>query len=272
MLLALLLTAAPDAGLLARPLEVSADKLDLLNREGRAIYTGHAKATRDSTVVTCDTLTVFYALNREVDRIEGVGHVTATDGDRHATGETASYDNHTGVLVVRGDPQGQLGTRTVRGQLVTFTTGLDRVEVSQARTLAPNESAAKGSTVEIDADKLVLEGSQSIAVWTGNVRARRGTTLLKANALTAFYDAAGVITRVEGRGNVEATDGDKWARGEKADYDNATEVLVVTGHPEARQGQSRMRGSKVTFVTGKDTVEVEDAVTVMEVDKKKKRP
>ena len=269
MLLALLLATPADAGLLARPLEVSADKLELLNREGKAIYSGHAKAIRDSTTVTCETLTVFYGAGREVDRIEAAGHVDALDGDRHATGETAAYDNHTGVLVVRGDPRGQFGARTVRGQLVTFTTGLDRVEVLKPKTVAPNESAANGATVEIDADRLVNEGTKSTAVWTGNVRARRGPTLLKAPELTAHYDGTGVVTRVEGRGGVEATDGDKWAKGEKADYDNARGVLVVTGHPEATQGKNRMRGSKVTFVTGKDTIEVEDAVTVMQVEKKK---
>ena len=45
MLLALmLLSGTPDGGLLARPIQVSADKLELLNKEGRAIYRGHAKA------------------------------------------------------------------------------------------------------------------------------------------------------------------------------------------------------------------------------------
>lgn len=266
----LLLLAAPDAGLLARPLEVSAQKLDLLNREGKAIYSGQAKAIRDTTIVTCDVLTVFYAANHDVDHIEATGHVVAVDGDRHATGETATYDNHTGVLVVRGDPRGQIGTRTVRGNVVTFITGTDRVEVTQAKTLAPNESSAKGGDVQIDADRLVLEGSQSVAVWTGNVRAKRGTTLLKAPLLTAHYDAQGVVTKIEARGGVEATDGDKWAKGEKADYDNAKEVLVVTGHPEARQGKNRMRGSRITFITGKDTLEVEDAVTLMQAAEKKK--
>jgi lipopolysaccharide export system protein LptA len=275
MLLAMLLAFAPDAGLLARPLEVSADKLDLLNREGRAIYSGHAKAIRDTTTVTCDSLTVFYGTGsktREVARIEAVGHVEAVDGERHATGQSATYDNLTGILTVRGDPRAQLGTRTVAGQLVTFTTGLDRLEVQQARTLAPNESSAKGETVEIDADRLVLEGTQSTAVWKGNVRARRGTTLLKAPELTAHYDAKGTVTRVQARGGVEATDADKWARGQRADYDNAKGVLVVTGQPEARQGLNRMRGSRVTFVTGKDTVEVENAVTVLQQAEKKPRP
>jgi len=272
VILALLLAAAPDAGLLARPIEVSADKLELLNKEGRAIYTGHAKAIRDTTTVTCDTLTVFYAAGHDVSRIVAVGHVEAVDGDRTATGERANYDNLTGILVVDGNPQARLGKRTVKGDRVTFTTGLERVEVTQAKTVAPSEASAQGATVEIDANLLVLEDQKSTAVWTGNVRARRGPTLIKAPELTAHYDEQGVVTQVQARGGVEATDGDKWARGQRADYDNARGVLVVTGKPEARQGPNRMRGSKITFRTGKDTLEVENATTVLQAEPKKKKP
>lgn len=249
--------------LAAVPIEVSADKLELLNREGRAIYSGHAKAVRDATTVTCDTLTVFYGAGRDVSRIEAVGNVRATDGDRLATGGKAGWDNVTGVLVVDGEPRAVLGTRTVEGERVTFTTGLDKIEITKARTLAPAERTAQGASVEIDADLLVLEDRKSTAVWKGNVRARRGPTLIKAPELTAHYDAQGAVTKVQARGGVEATDGDKWARGQRADYDNARGVLVVTGKPEARQGPNTMRGSKITFVTGKDLLEVENATTVL---------
>ncbi len=265
-------SGAPDPGLLARPIEVSADKLELLNKEGRAIYTGHARALRDTTTVTCDTLTVFYAAGRDVSRIVAAGHVVAVDGERTAKGERATYDNLTGILVVDGNPEAQLGTRTVKGDRVTFTTGLDKVEITKAKTVAPNEGSAQGATVEIDAELLVLEDKQSTAVWSGNVHARRGPTLIKAPLLTAHYDAQGVVTHVEARGGVEATDGDKWARGQRADYDNARGVLVVTGKPEARQGPNRMRGTRITFVTGKDLLEVENATTLLQPDKHRKTP
>ena len=62
---------------------------------------------------------------------------------------------------------------------VTFITGLDKIEITKAKTIAPNESTAQGATVEIDADLLVLEDKKSTAVWTGNVRSRRGPTLIE---------------------------------------------------------------------------------------------
>ena len=48
-------------------------------------------------------------------------------------------------------------------------------------------------------------------------------------------------------------------------------MLVVTGKPEARQGPNRMRGTKITFITGKDTLEVENATTVLQADKADKK-
>ncbi len=264
-LLLVLLATAPDAGVLARPVEVSADRLEVFNKEGRAVYTGRAKAIRDTTTVTCDVLTVFYGSARDVLRIEANGKVEAVDGDRWASGAKATYDNVNGVLVMEGDPRARSGARTVRGEKVTMITGTEKVTVTRAKTQSPSE---EGGPIEIDSDLMVVEDAKSTAVWTGNVRAKRNTTLIRAPTLIAHYDGQGNVTKVEGRGGVEATDGDKWAKGQKADYDHPTGVLVMTGKPEARQGPNRMKGTKITFVTGKDTLEVENATTVMQMEKK----
>lgn len=250
----------------ARPVEVSADSLTVLNLEQRAEYRGHAKAVRDSTTITCDTLVVHYDENRKVSHIDASGNVEAVDGERAASGDEARYDNRTGLLTVTGSPKARSGQRRVSGEQISFVTGSERLEVTQAKTVAENEQGPSGpQRLEIDADKLVFESDQHLAVWSGHVKARRGTTRLLAPELTARYDDAGVVTKVVARGGVEVFDKDRWAKGERADFDNATGVLVVTGKPQARQGQSHMRGTKVTFLSGADQLEVENATTVIEV-------
>jgi len=122
--------------------------------------------------------------------------------------------------------------------------------------------------VEILADKLEIAGKRNEAVWSGHVRARRGTTLLRCNRLIAHYSGQQEITRIECVGDVEAEDGDRWAKGERADFDNVAGVLVVTGSPEARQGPNHMRGTKVTFNVEQDTLEVENAVAIFETSGK----
>ena len=82
-LLVSLLLAAPDAGALTnRPVSISAEKLELFNKERRALYTGHAKAIRDTLTLTCDRLEVFGTQSSEVQRIVAKGNVYAIDGDR----------------------------------------------------------------------------------------------------------------------------------------------------------------------------------------------
>ncbi len=259
----LLLAAVPDAGLLNRPVEISSDTLEIFKKESRAVYRGHAKAIRDSTTVTCDLLTVFTD-GKDVSRIEAEGNVLATDGEKTAQGDRATFDNLTGVLTVLGNPRAKSGTRTVEGEEVTFSTGEDRLTVKKARTRAAAEKASGTLPVAIDADLLVLLSKESTATWTGHVKATRDGTTLKAPELTAHYDGAGQVTKVEARGGVEVQDRDRWARGARADFDVPPGILTVTGKPEARQGNNRMKGSRVIFFTGTEKLEVENAVTVLD--------
>jgi lipopolysaccharide export system protein LptA len=272
-LLLSLCLAAPDAGaLLARPVELRADRLEVQSREQKATYVGHATAVRDGATLTCDRLEVQLDERREVKTITALGHVVVVDGDRRAEGEHATWDNATGVLVVTGQPTARQGHREVSGDVVTFTAGVDRVEIDKPRTRVAPADGGVSSSLAIDADWLVLEQQRATATWKGHVKVTRGPTVLTTPELTAHYDERGEITRVQAKNGVEATERDRWARGQRADYDVKRGVLVVTGSPEARQGKHRMKGTRVTFFPGTDLVEVENATTVIEVDKKGSGP
>ncbi len=308
-----LLLAASDAGvLMSRPVSISADKLEVFKKENRALYTGHAKAVRDTMTMTCDRLEVFFTPGSDVQRIVAKGNVYVIDAPstslgmngggpstslgmngagpstslgmngsapspsppstspgmngKEAWGDEAEFINDTGVLTMRGSPRGKQGPREIEGEVVTFVTGIDRLVVTKARTKVKEP---KDQRVSIDADLLTLEGPKNEAKWTGHVRAIKAKTTLLAPELTAHYDDKGEIDRVLARGGVEVTEGDRWARGQNADYDVPKDTLVVTGKPEAKQGKSRMKGTKVTFFSGSEFLEVENATTVIEVDRKK---
>ena len=265
--------AAPDAGvLLSRPVELRADRLEVKSKEQRATYVGHAAAVRDGATLTCQRLEVQLDERREVKTITATGDVVVVDGDRRATGDEATWDNATGVLVVTGHPTATQGPRAVEGEKVTFTTGIDRVELEKARTRVTPTDGGVRDALAVDADRLVLDQQRATATWLGHVRATRGTVVLTAPELVAHYDEHGEITRVQAKGGCEAVDRDRWAKGQRADYDVKQGVLVVTGAPEARQGKNRMKGTRVTFFPGTDFIEVENATTVIEVDRGKGAP
>ena len=266
-LLGLLLAASADGGLLARPVQVTAEHLELLNAEGRAIYTGHAHAIRDDTHVECDQLTAHYDKSQQVQSIDALGNVFAHQGEKQAWGETGHFDNDTGRLEVLGHPKVQSGTKQVLGERVVFQQGSDQLDVDQPRTLGQQGK----DPVEIEADHLVLVDKVETATWTGlPVKAKKGVTRLFAPNLKARYDDKGEVKHLEGWGGVHVIDKDREAWGSALDYDLDKGVVVVTGNPRARDGLKRIAGSRVKMLTQEDRIVVDDAKTVFQNDEKKK--
>jgi lipopolysaccharide export system protein LptA len=118
--------------------------------------------------------------------------------------------------------------------------------------------------ININADLIEIQGKRQEVVWTGHVKAVRGRTVLTCERLIAHYTQMTEITRVECIGDVEATHGDMWARGERAEFDNVRGTLVVTGSPQAKKGPNVMKGSRVTVDVVRDTILVENAQTIFE--------
>lgn len=268
-----LLLGASDAGvLLSRPVKVTADALRVFNKENRAVYEGHATAVRDSMTLTCDTLIAHYNSKQQVTLIEMKGHVRGVDGARWATGDEATFDNLSGQLVATGHPEGGDGARHVVGTRVTFATDRDEMQVEDAKTSSEEKTPQGARRIDITADHMTMESKRHLATWVGHVVARRDGTVVRAPKMIAYSDDSGAVSRVEAVGGVDVTDRDRWARGSRMDYDNRSGVLVVTGKPEARQGTHRMRGSRVTFHSDRDFLEVENAVTIVDGTARKPAP
>ncbi len=123
-------------------------------------------------------------------------------------------------------------------------------------------NVALNNPVEISAK--LITGERSSATFTGDVQVKHRTLDLKCDKMVAHYTAAREVTRVECTGGVQAQDGDRYARGERAEYDVSSGVLVVTGSPEARQGTTYVTGTKVRLTLGSERLEVENARIVVE--------
>lgn len=131
-----------------------------------------------------------------------------------------------------------------------------------SRGAAPLGPVDLKEPVQISAD--LITGEKTQAVLTGNVKVKHRTMDLRCDKMTAYYTQPRVVTRVVCTGGVQAEDGDRMARGERAEYDVGSGVLVVTGSPEARQGTTYMRGTKVRLTLGSERLDVENAVIIFE--------
>ena len=137
---------------------------------------------------------------------------------------------------------------------------------SPAEPASRTPIATPENPVFVDCDRGRMEGGEKRFVCTGHVKMVRNTTTLTCDRSIGHYIGkdATEITRLECFGNVQAIDGDRWARGDHADYDTQKEVLVLTGNPEARQGTSTMKGDRVVFYVDSDLIEVERVKGVLE--------
>jgi lipopolysaccharide export system protein LptA len=132
---------------------------------------------------------------------------------------------------------------------------------SEGKPVAPTEFK---NPININADRLEFQGKRQEVIWIGHVKAVRGRTVLTCERLIAHYTRNEEIARIECVGDVEATHGDMWARGERADFDNVRGLLVVTGSPQAKKGPNSMKGTRITVDVARDSILVENAQTIFE--------
>jgi lipopolysaccharide export system protein LptA len=93
------------------PVDVAADQMEILDKEKKLIWRGAVDATRGTTNIKSDVLTVTYA---EVEQPDGTTKTDATDLDAEGnvtittpgeiiTGDWAKYNPQTETLTVGGD-------------------------------------------------------------------------------------------------------------------------------------------------------------------------
>ena len=302
LLLALVL-AASDGGSFSRsspdggpktPVDIACDFGTMQGSKQQLVCTGHVRVKRRTADITCEKLIAYYA-NKDVNdmkHFECLGNVEAVDGDRWAASDFADYDNEKEVLVMTGHPRGRQGTSRLIGAKIIFHVDSDEMEVDAVTAVlesqgqdkkkgakkkaptpvavaAPDAGSPEGgflNPVDVQCDKGRMVGSKELLVCTGHVHMKRHNTDMTCEKLLAHYVNKDVneVKRMECVGNVEATDGDRWAKSDFADFDTAKEVLVMTGHPVGRQGTNEMTGSKITFYVDSDLMDVDNVVGVLQ--------
>ncbi|GEM_PF-4075848 len=116
---------------------------------------------------------------------------------------------------------------------------------------------AAGQATDITADNMEIDDARNIIVFSGNVRVRRGDTLLTAKRLEVLREkaASGKDGQQEGgaaklrrwvaTGGVRIVRGDTVITGSRAVMEVQTDTLTVTGNVVVKQPDSTIRGSKL---------------------------
>jgi lipopolysaccharide export system protein LptA len=122
-------------------------------------------------------------------------------------------------------------------------------------------SENKGEPVEVTADSLAVDQATGQALFAGSVVIVQGEMRLSANEVLVFYsDGPQGVDRVEATGDVILISGEDVAESERADYDVAEEVIVMTGNVLLVQGPSTLTADKMTVQLDSGTAQMSGRV------------
>lgn len=151
----LLMSAAFAASLLASPamaqigrsdapIEITSDKTEYLQNEGRGLYTGNVIATQGDSRITTDRLTFVCTKSKpaageeatcqEIEQLVAEGQVYYTAPDVKIKGDRAQYDYPTDTITITGDVILSRGNEgVVRGTQVVYKVGEGRSVITAGK-------------------------------------------------------------------------------------------------------------------------------------------
>ena len=119
--------------------------------------------------------------------------------------------------------------------------------------------------IQIEADALEVRDAEKLAIYSGNVRARQGETLLQAPEMYVFYSgrvdanqqAGSGVSRIEAYPDVVVSSVDQTATGDHMVIDMNQDLITMTGNVVLTEGMNVVRGERlvVNMTTKKGRVE-----------------
>jgi len=127
------------------PIRIDANKLEVFDKEQKAIYSGDVVAVRGTAVTRSTTMTIFYESKRgqagaeapkpqpaaaaggaaqdgALKRIEFTGPVTVVNGTQTMKADNMIYDAMSKVVTLKGNATVADGPNVQRGELMTYNT------------------------------------------------------------------------------------------------------------------------------------------------------
>ncbi|WP_395021471.1 LptA/OstA family protein [Dongia sp.] len=200
-----------------QPIEISADNGIEWNREAQT-YTasGNAVAVQGTSELHADKLIATYGGGgNQIDHVTAEGTVRIISPSQTAYGDRAEYDQVKRLLVMTGS-----GLKIVNAD--ETVTARDSLEYWQDQ----DALVAKGDVVILKSDGTKIDGDQVTSYFRKNAEGKRE------------------VFQVKAEGNVKIDTGKEIATCQRAVYDPATRIAVLTGNVVLTQNKNVFRGAR----------------------------
>lgn len=131
-----------------QPLDISAERLEMQQREGRAIFTGAVQVTQGKLTLRSDTITVYYDLaegdaDPSISRLDAQGQFELASDSETLSGDWGIYDVDRQLITVGGNVVFRQGMTELTGSRLEFdlVSGLAKLDGEDTGT----EGRVRGS-------------------------------------------------------------------------------------------------------------------------------
>ena len=136
------------------------------------------------------------------------------------------------------------------------------------------KSLGDNHPIEITADRLDAYDTNKVVLFSGNAVATQGDRVIKAEKIALYYKKeqreagregvqdsgkAGDLDKIEAKGHVSVSQGDRLVTGEQAVYYQESQKIVMTGSAVMQQGNNVVRGDKIEVFLNENRGVVEAA-------------
>ena len=124
-----------------KPVDIEADKMEIQDKENKAIFTGNVHAKRPDVTLDCDLLVVDFVdakqadgtSKTEVTNLDATGDVVIVTERQKITGEHATMDPRTDILVVTGNVVLTQGKTVLRGPKLNANLKTNKMDMTGGR-------------------------------------------------------------------------------------------------------------------------------------------
>ncbi|NOX20568.1 MAG: hypothetical protein GXO99_04825 [Nitrospirae bacterium] len=117
--------------------------------------------------------------------------------------------------------------------------------------------------IEITSDKLTADSENNKAVFEGNVVAKQGKTILKAQWMEVRYTEKGEIKSIHAKGAVSVENLSRKITSAEVIYYKDRGMIVFTGSPEATDRNTIIKGTKITYYLDSGNSVVENSYVII---------
>jgi lipopolysaccharide export system protein LptA len=128
----------------------------------------------------------------------------------------------------------------------------------------PKPKVERDLPIEIVSDRLEAYNEKRMVVFSGNAVATQGGRTIRSDVLTLYYkegknkeekssavrtageaEGPGELERVEAKGHVTISEGDRIVTGEEAIFEQDAQKITMTGSAVMREGANIIRGDRI---------------------------